>query len=111
MIILIKSKRKTEGMSIITGIFNPTDFFLRTGKKAYCRANYTFQGGSVTITAEPPAFCGFENKQFYIASKEILISIKPRFITKIFYKDHDDGKTTDCELVLRDGTSVYLTLL
>jgi hypothetical protein len=89
------------------------DFVKLVGKKTTCRAEWASRSGHTEVSADPPAFCGFNNGYFYLAVAQGIISVnfQLRSILSITKEHYDDGTPDEYHILIRDGSKISLNLL
>ena len=106
--IIIKENKKNLTEDSVRKILLQ-DFIKLVGVKTECRAAWISKSGIVEVSAEPPAFCGFRNGFFHLATPRegLSVSFQARFILTVRVLEYDDGES-DYGIYLNDGTKINL---
>jgi hypothetical protein len=107
--IIVKEKKRNI-LSEDTGTILLQDFVKLVGKKTTCQAEWISRPGFTIVAVEPPAFCGFGNGYFYLATAHggISVNFQARSITSITKEFYDDGSPDQYSVFIRDGSRIEL---
>jgi hypothetical protein len=110
--IIIKEKKRSA-LSEDTGKVLLRDFVKTVGKRTACRAEWTSKSGFTNVAADSPAFCGFNNGYFYLATAQgnLSVNFQARSIISVTKEFYDDGMPDQYHVLIRDGSKIMLNLL